>query len=1009
MPKGQSDGSVVVDILLDGEQAKKYWENFNSYMNMTTKQLEGRLSKSVSRMNELESKYASINQKIKELRGQRLDLSYGAEDFENAQKAIAETENEIDKLKLKLTDLKNYEGLGHEISHEQYEEQQRKIQLVEEEINKLVEQRQYLQNNLQEVQAQKIAYDEITRKIQELQLLRKEAYADLKNETNEFNQMNEKYVQLNRNNREAEKTTKNIEHHTKAIKHNTANIGANVKSGVSKLANGLKKVVRLSLALIGIRGIYTGIASAMRTWLNSEDELAKKTKANMESLKMNFAQMLQPALQWIINAFNNILALVGAVIKQFTKMNIFAKKTAQNTGTTSKNMQNTLASFDKIDVLQKNDGSGDGESAVEPIDMEGLMNKYEDLANKIKAILETLFDPFKKAWEEKGQGIIDNLQRSFENLKGLGEAIAISFYNVWTNGTLQTTAETILGILENIIKVIGNVAEAWKNAWTEDDKGTKIVQNLADAFNDLLGIIETLTDVWEKVTASEGYQKFINAIAKGVEVLTEGVKLITNAWKEMFEKNADKWADNFSKIFGNFGEIFETIFGLLQKILQDDKFKSWYQRFVDSLGNVVTLLTDWWVILSDILNLIVNPKWENVQKLFNDIAIFLKDIVKSVVQALNLEEFFKTLATKVETAKKTIIEKFEKLKTEVPKKMQQMKEEVAKKVEEIKNNMTNKFEQAKKNVVDKFETLKTNITTKVENIRATLVEKFEEAKNRVIEKVENIKSGVAERFETLKGNIAEKIENIRTTIQNKFEEIRSGAVEKFETMKGNVVGKFEEMRNNIAEKIELVKSTITGKWEEIQKVTGEKVNQVWNAITLPFKFLGETFEIILNKAKEALRTPLNNILGIIEDMIYRVIDGLNTMIDKVNEVYNNSFFRTFFGSALGGVLAGKLGWGQNGLQHIDKSQIHIPRLAKGGIVTQATPAIVGEAGKEAVIPLENNTDWLDALADKIAENQSFNINFNGSLSQLARVLKPEIDRENKRVGKSFVVGGGASY
>lgn len=1006
MPKGQSDGSVVVDILLDGEKAKKYWENFNSYMNMSTKQLEGRLSKSVSRMNELESKYASINQKIKELRGQRLDLSYGAEDFENAQKAIAETENEIDKLKLKLTDLKNYEGLGHEISHEQYEEQQRKIQLVEEEINKLVEQRQYLQNNLQEVQAQKIAYDEITRKIQELQLLRKEAYADLKNETNEFNQMNEKYVQLNRNNREAEKTTKNIEHHTKAIKHNTANIGASVKSGVSKLANGLKKVVRLSLALIGIRGIYTGIASAMRTWLNSEDELAKKTKANMENLKMNFAQMLQPALTWIINAFNNILALVGAVIKQFTKMNIFAKKTAQSTGTTSKNMQNTLASFDKIDVLQKNDGSGDGESAVEPIDMEGLMNKYDELAGKIKAILETLFDPFKKAWEEKGQGIINSMQTSFESIKGLAEAIGTSLYDVWTNGTLQTTAETILGILENLIKVIGNVAEAWKNAWTEDDKGTKIVQNLADAFNGLLGIIEALTGMWEKFTASEGYQKFINAFAKGVEVLSQGIKLIAETWQKMFEENSSKWAENFDKIFGNFGEIFQTIFDLIQQIMSDEKFQATYKRFVEAIGNIVTILTDWWVVLSDILNLIVNPKWENVQKLFNDIATFLKDIVKSVVQALNLEEFFKTLATKVETAKKTIVEKFEKLKTEVPKKMQQMKEEVAKKVEEIKNNMTTKFEEAKKNVVDKFETLKTNITTKVENIRATLVEKFEEAKNRVIEKAENIRSGVAEKFETLKGNITEKIENIKTIVQNKFEEIRSGAVEKFETMKGNVVGKFEEMRNNIAEKIDLVKGIIAGKWEEIQKVTGEKVNQVWNAITLPFKFLGETFEIILNKAKEALKTPLNNIIGVVETMVNKVIEMLNTMIDKVNSVYNNSFFQTFFGSALGSYFANKWGWNKDGMGHID--EIHIPRLAKGAIVTQATPAIIGEAGKEAVIPLENNTDWLDALADRIAESQSFNIRFTGSLSQLARVLKPEIDRENKRVGKSYIIGG-ASY
>ena len=44
----------------------------------------------------------------------------------------------------------------------------------------------------------------------------------------------------------------------------------------------------------------------------------------------------------------------------------------------------------------------------------------------------------------------------------------------------------------------------------------------------------------------------------------------------------------------------------------------------------------------------------------------------------------------------------------------------------------------------------------------------------------------------------------------------------------------------------------------------------------------------------------------------------------------------------------------------------IPRLAKGGIISQPTQAIIGEAGREAVVPLENNMEWLDILADKLA-------------------------------------------
>lgn len=48
-----------------------------------------------------------------------------------------------------------------------------------------------------------------------------------------------------------------------------------------------------------------------------------------------------------------------------------------------------------------------------------------------------------------------------------------------------------------------------------------------------------------------------------------------------------------------------------------------------------------------------------------------------------------------------------------------------------------------------------------------------------------------------------------------------------------------------------------------------------------------------------------------------------------------------------------------------KSQKYVPALAKGGIADGATLAMIGEAGKEAVLPLERNTGWIDTLAAKL--------------------------------------------
>lgn len=60
----------------------------------------------------------------------------------------------------------------------------------------------------------------------------------------------------------------------------------------------------------------------------------------------------------------------------------------------------------------------------------------------------------------------------------------------------------------------------------------------------------------------------------------------------------------------------------------------------------------------------------------------------------------------------------------------------------------------------------------------------------------------------------------------------------------------------------------------------------------------------------------------------------------------------------------------------------IPYLAKGGVVSKATAAVIGEDGTEAVMPLEKNTEWLDVIADKLAsKQQSVVVNQTNNYSQ----------------------------
>lgn len=86
---------------------------------------------------------------------------------------------------------------------------------------------------------------------------------------------------------------------------------------------------------------------------------------------------------------------------------------------------------------------------------------------------------------------------------------------------------------------------------------------------------------------------------------------------------------------------------------------------------------------------------------------------------------------------------------------------------------------------------------------------------------------------------------------------------------------------------------------------------------------------------------------------------------------------------------------------------NIPQLAKGGIVNnpgRGVTATVGEAGAEAVLPLENNTDWMDALAEKLAQKIGAG-DITVMLKLDSKTLSKEVVKATNR--RAYLTGGRA--
>lgn len=156
---------------------------------------------------------------------------------------------------------------------------------------------------------------------------------------------------------------------------------------------------------------------------------------------------------------------------------------------------------------------------------------------------------------------------------------------------------------------------------------------------------------------------------------------------------------------------------------------------------------------------------------------------------------------------------------------------------------------------------------------------------------------------------------------------------------------------------------------------------------------------VLEGFKQIFKGIFDSLWSIAKAPLNLIIKGINHLIDGANKI---KFDVPDWVPGLGGKTFGF-------------NIMRLPELAKGGIVDGPTPLIAGEAGKEAIMPLENNTEWINMLAEKIAsilnissgsnEGREIVIKFDGTLAQLIRLLKLELDNESKRKGDKLIIGG----
>ena len=188
-------------------------------------------------------------------------------------------------------------------------------------------------------------------------------------------------------------------------------------------------------------------------------------------------------------------------------------------------------------------------------------------------------------------------------------------------------------------------------------------------------------------------------------------------------------------------------------------------------------------------------------------------------------------------------------------------------------------------------------------------------------------------------NILNKVSNwLKKTFCRDWREVFGNTIgtvlNGFVKIVSDIMGNAKKILNGI---IDFIRGVFTGNWK-----------RAWEGIK-------NIFSGVFGGLKSVAKAPINGIIALINGALSAITSGLNAVKRALNKISVDipSWVPGFGGKKFG-------------FNFSMSSAPRIPMLAKGGIAQSETLAHIGENGyKEAVLPLDRNTEWMDSVADRV--------------------------------------------
>ena len=590
-----------------------------------------------------------------------------------------------------------------------------------------------------------------------------------------------------------------------------------------------------------------------------------------------------------------------------------------------------------------------------------------------------------------------------------------------------------MALTGNLWQALGEISDVFKSDVAKQI-GADIIAMFANPFmsaievcskfvKDLRAVLlQPIIDNAEKIkTTIENVMKPIQTFTG---TLAEAMTYVGDKWNEVYDQHIHPFMESLktglSDTFGKFLDVYNTyVVPFLQNMANkfNELWNTHLKPFVDKVGELIGSIADaltalWENILKPVVDWIIQniipvlvPIFESLWNTICNVFGAIADTIGGIIDTFRgLIDFIVGIFTgdwnKAWEGIKTFFGGiWDAIKGIVSVVWNAIKGIIETVINIIKGIITNIFNAIKTVITNIWNGIKTFITNIWNGIKTTISNAINAIKNTITNIFNAIKQFFTDVWNSISNTIKNLINGIKNTISSVLNTIKSIWSNIWNGIKSTVTNIWNNISSTISNVINNIKNTISNVINSIKSVW----DNVWNGMK-------NTITNVFNGIWNTIKGVINSILGGVEKMANGVINGINGMIRALN---NLSFDVPDWVPGLGGK---KFGFNIGTIGNVS-----LPRLAEGGYVKANTPqlAMIGDNKNqgEIVAPedkiIENVIEALKLFFKEQANSSRSNnnkentivINFEGSLAQLVRILKPELDNESLRRGTKLVIGG----